>query len=227
VIRLEPAALPLLDLRLTALALRGQPVLHDIQLQLQRGETLALLGPSGIGKTSLLRVIAGLNPDFEGHCHLVGSCAVVFQEPTLLPWLDVLRNICVPTGATPTQARNALEEVGLAARERDYPDQLSLGQQRRLALARAFSVRPDLLLLDEPFVSLDAETAEEMMQLFARIKTDHGFSTILVTHVEAEARKLASRIVTLGGSPARVVGDVQNSGAYFQSSASGVTSSRS
>ena len=136
-IRLEPAALPLLDLRLTALALRGQPVLHDIQLQLQRGETLALLGPSGIGKTSLLRVIAGLNPDFEGHCHLVGSCAVVFQEPTLLPWLDVLRNICVPTGATPTQARNALEEVGLAARERDYPDQLSLGQQRRLALARA------------------------------------------------------------------------------------------
>ena len=226
-IRLEPAAIPLLDLRLTALALQGQPVLQDIQLQLQRGETLALVGPSGIGKTSLLRVIAGLSSDFEGHCHLHGTCAVVFQEPTLLPWLNVLRNICVPTGATAAQARDALEEVGLSGRERDYPDQLSLGQQRRLALARAFSVRPDLLLLDEPFVSLDAAMAEEMMQLFARITADHGLSTILITHVESEARKLASRIVTLGGSPAHVVRDVQNSGAYFQSTAAGVTSSRS
>lgn len=224
---MNPAAFPLLDLNLTGLALRDQPILQDIRLQLRRGETLALVGPSGIGKTSLLRVIAGLSPDFGGHCHLRGTCAMVFQEPTLLPWLDVLRNICVTTGATVGQARKALKEVGLSGRERDFPDQLSLGQQRRLALARAFSVRPDLLLLDEPFVSLDRETAEEMMQLLARIKSDHGLTTILVTHVEAEARKLASRIVTLGGSPARLVSDVQNKNAYFQSSASGVTSSRS
>ncbi|QFT60846.1 Aliphatic sulfonates import ATP-binding protein SsuB (plasmid) [Sulfitobacter sp. THAF37] len=217
----------MLDLKLTGLALQRSPILQDIHLQLQKGETLALVGPSGIGKTSLLRVIAGLNSDFDGHCHLQGTCAVVFQEPTLLPWLDVLRNICVTTGATAAQARKALQEVGLAGRERDFPDQLSLGQQRRLALARAFSVRPDLLLLDEPFVSLDPETAEGMMQLLARIKADHGLTTIMVTHVAAEARKLASRIVTLGGSPARLVSDVQNNGAYFQSSASGVTSSRS
>ncbi|MBC7134002.1 MAG: ABC transporter ATP-binding protein [Roseovarius sp.] len=217
----------MLDLKLTALALRGQPVLQDIHLQLHEGETLALVGPSGIGKTTLLRVIAGLSPDFDGHCHLRGTCAVVFQEPRLLPWLDVLHNICVTTGESAEAARRALAEVGLAGREQDFPDQLSLGQQRRLALARAFAVRPDLLLLDEPFVSLDPDLAEEMMQLFVRIRADHGLSTILITHVEDEARRLASRIVTLGGSPARLVSDVQNSGAYFQLSASGVTSSRS
>lgn len=194
-----------LDLDLPRLILQGKPILHDIRLQLRRSETLALVGPSGIGKTSLLRVIAGLNTDFDGERRLNGTCSVMFQEPRLLPWIDALRNICVTTGVSPEQARNALTEVGLGGRETDFPDQLSLGQQRRLALARAFAVKPDLLLLDEPFVSLDPALAEEMMSLFAKMRDRYGIATILVSHVEAEVRRLADRIVTLSGSPASLV----------------------
>lgn len=152
---------------------------------------------------------------------------MVFQEPTLLPWRTVRDNIGVTTGATAAQIDIALEDVGLAGRANDYPAQLSLGQQRRLSLARAFAIKPDLLLLDEPFVSLDPELVDEMMTLFARLRATHNVTTILVTHVAQEAEKLANRIVTLGGSPATIVSDVQNDGAYFQLSASGVTSSRS
>ena len=126
-----------------------------------------------------------------------------------------------------TDVEDALRDVGLGGRGADFPDQLSLGQQRRLALARAFAMRPDLLLLDEPFVSLDPDLVEEMMALFARLRAARKVATILVTHVEDEAKRLASRIVTLGGQPATIVNDVQNEGAYFQLSASGVTSSRS
>jgi NitT/TauT family transport system ATP-binding protein len=199
------ASAPVLDLRVNRLVLQGTPILQDIHLQLARGETLALVGPSGIGKTSLLRVIAGLNPDFEGHCKVHGTCAAVFQEPTLLPWVTVADNICVTVGASPEQARAALAEVGLDGRERDFPDQLSLGQQRRLALARAFAVKPDLLLMDEPFVSLDSALADEMMTLFDRLRRAHGVATILVSHSMEEAARLASRVLTLGGSPATVI----------------------
>lgn len=197
----DPSEL-VLDLRLNRLVLHGTPILHNIQLQLARGETLALVGPSGIGKSSLLRVIAGLNPDFDGQCNSNGTCASVFQEPTLLPWLTVADNIRVTTGACPEQP---LAEVGLAGRGNDFPDQLSLGQQRRLALARAFAVRPDLLLLDEPFVSLDATVAKEMMALFEKLRRAHGLATILVSHAMEEAARLANRVVTLGGSPATIV----------------------
>ncbi|MEM7631839.1 MAG: ATP-binding cassette domain-containing protein [Pseudomonadota bacterium] len=218
---------PLLDLRLRALAHHGTPVLHDVALQLARGDTLALVGPSGVGKSSLLRVIAGIDTGQNAACTLRGTCAMVFQEPTLLPWRTVADNIRVTTGADAAAIERALADVGLDGRGPDFPSQLSLGQQRRLSLARAFAVRPDLLLLDEPFVSLDADLVEEMMALFAQLRAQHGVATILVTHVWEEAQKLANRIVTLGGSPATITSDVQNDGAYFQLSASGVTSSRS
>ncbi len=202
-------------------------MLRDVALQMARGETLALVGPSGIGKSSLLRVIAGIDAGQDAICTLRGTCAMVFQEPTLLPWRSVADNIRVTTGVSDKVVDAALRDVGLDGRGADYPSQLSLGQQRRLSLARAFAVTPDLLLLDEPFVSLDPELAQEMMALFAQLRAQHDVATILVTHVADEAQKLASRIVTLGGSPATITDDVQNDGAYFQLSASGVTSSRS
>ncbi len=217
----------MLDIRLQSLCHDDTRILQDVSFQLMRGETLALVGPSGIGKSSLLRVIASLYTEFEGSCALDGTCAMVFQEPTLLPWRTVSDNIRVTTDATAKQVNIALADVGLAGRGEDYPGQLSLGQQRRLALARAFAVKPDLLLLDEPFVSLDPALVDEMMVLFTRLRAVHNVTTILVTHVAEEAEKLASRIVTLGGNPATIVSDVQNEGAYFQLSASGVTSSRS
>lgn len=216
-----------LDLRLRALSHKGTLIMTDVSLQLDKGETLALVGPSGIGKSSLLRVIAGIDLSQDATCALLGTCAMVFQEPTLLPWRSVADNIRVTTQASDRDIEGGLAEVGLAGRSSDFPGQLSLGQQRRLSLARAFAMKPDLLLLDEPFVSLDPDLAHEMMTLFATLRAQHSIATILVTHVEAEAQRLANRIVTLGGSPATITGDIQNDGAYFHASASGVTSSRS
>ncbi|WP_134012766.1 ABC transporter ATP-binding protein [Litoreibacter halocynthiae] len=218
---------PVLKLQITSLDFGGLPILGELSLQVKRGETLALVGPSGIGKTSLLRIISGLERDYRGQCHVEGVVAMVFQEPTVLPWRSLRDNICIASGVSVTEADQALADVGLAGREDDFPSQLSLGQQRRLSLARAFAVKPDLLLMDEPFVSLDPELVAEMMELFATLRAAHQVTTILVTHVAKEARKLAGRIVTLGGTPAKVISDVQNKGAYFQLSASGVTSSKS
>lgn len=201
---------PLLRLTLRRLDFEDAAVLGDLTLTLAPAETLALVGPSGIGKTSLLRIIAGLEDRFEGTCELSGRAAVVFQEPTLLPWRSVGQNLCVTTGITPPQARAALAEVGLAGREDDFPHQLSLGQQRRVALARAFAVKPDVLLLDEPFVSLDPEMVDEMITLLQRLCAAHRVAVILVTHVETEVARLADRIVTLGGRPARITGETRN-----------------
>ncbi|WP_299044832.1 ABC transporter ATP-binding protein [uncultured Tateyamaria sp.] len=198
---------PLLDLRLRGLAYQGKPVLRNVSLRLAPGETLALVGPSGIGKSSLLRVIAGLEAKYDGDCALNGTCAMVFQEPTLLPWRTVAQNVALTTGASDSAVNTALTEVGLGPRALDFPNQLSLGQQRRLALARAFAVKPDLLLMDEPFVSLDPDLVREMMVLFEQLRARHGVATILVTHVADEAQHLADRIVTLGGTPATIVSD--------------------
>jgi len=216
-----------LDLHVGGVGFGKTAILGEINLSVVRSETLALVGPSGVGKTTLLRIIAGLENLHDGHCTVSGRVAMVFQEPTLLPWRTLSENLCIATGITQADALTALAEVGLAGRAEDYPNALSLGQQRRLSLARAFAAKPGLLLMDEPFVSLDSHLVEEMMVLFAKLRAAHKVTTILVTHVEEEAKRLASRIVTLGGTPGQITSDVQNRGAYFQLSASGVTSSNS
>lgn len=177
-------------------------VLGRLRLCVAAGETLAILGPSGIGKTSLLRIIAGLEPRFEGHRDVTQSLAYVFQEPTLLPWRSALDNVTIPTGCDDATAREWLGRVGLAGHVGQFSGQLSLGQQRRLSLARAFAANPSLLLMDEPFVSLDTSLAEEMLTVFETLRSHHRTTTILVTHDTAEATRLADRIITLGGSPA-------------------------
>lgn len=219
---------PLVSLTLAEMRYKdGTPVLGALELSLRPGETLAITGPSGVGKSTLLRILAGLETRFAGTLQAPDRMAMVFQEPTLLPWRTARDNIQLATGLSAEAAQEALDEVGLADHARQYPTQMSLGQQRRLSLARAFGSAPDVLLLDEPFVSLDPELAEEMMVLFARLRAARGLATVLVTHVETEAKMLASRIVTLSGSPARLGAERQNKGAYFQLSASGVTSFKS
>jgi NitT/TauT family transport system ATP-binding protein len=194
-------------LRLNSLHLADTPILGQINLTVKSAETVALVGPSGVGKTSLLRIISGLENRYVGDCTVTGHVAMVFQEPTLLPWRTALENLTIPTGITAAQASIALNDVGLTGREGDYPAQLSLGQQRRLSLARAFAVKPDLLLMDEPFVSLDPELVEEMSALFNTLREAHGVATILVTHIEAEAARLTERTVRLGGTPAQIISD--------------------
>ena len=215
-----------LSLDLTGHRRGGVAVLGPVTVSVGARETVALTGPSGIGKTTLLRLIAGLEPA-QGRIRTAGKVAMVFQEPTLLPWRSALDNLCLTAKVAPAEARALLAEVGLGGLEARFPGQLSLGQQRRLSLARAFAARPALLLMDEPFVSLDPALADEMMSLFVRLRTARPLATLIVTHVEAEAERLASRILRLGGTPATIVEDRQNKGAYFQWSASGVTTSRS
>ncbi len=179
----------------------GADVLGAVQLTLHRGDTLALTGASGVGKSTLLRILAGLLPT-DGHRVVTGRIGMVFQEPTLLRWRSARRNIEIAAGVPPDRALAALAEVGLRDCADRYPDRMSLGQQRRLALARAFACDPDLLLLDEPFVSLDPVAADSMMDLFDALRARRDLATVLVTHAPAEADRLATRTLLLSGRPA-------------------------
>jgi ABC-type nitrate/sulfonate/bicarbonate transport system ATPase subunit len=189
-----------IDIRSKSFA--GKPVLGAIRLNVGTGERVAILGPSGIGKTTFLRIIAGLDADFAGEVTGAGKTTVVFQEPTLLPWRTALDNITVTTGVDAARAQALLSDVGLAHKDALYPRQLSLGQQRRLALARAFAPQPTTLLLDEPFVSLDAETARRMLDLTEALLERAGASLVFVTHEPTEPVRLKARVLTLQGSPA-------------------------
>lgn len=182
-------------------------VLGPLRLEVGPGEAVALTGPSGAGKTTLLRILAGLDTDFEGRLDAPARIAMVFQEPTLLPWRDARANITLATGASDAAAERLLGEVGLAGRGGAWPGALSLGQQRRLALARALAAEPELMLLDEPFVSLDPELVTEMLDLTARALARRRTASVIVTHSRAEAERLATRILVLGGDPARIVGE--------------------
>jgi ABC-type nitrate/sulfonate/bicarbonate transport system ATPase subunit len=182
-------------------------ILHDVRFELSEGENLAILGPSGIGKTTLLRIVAGLLKGFEGEISGAVPLAMVFQEPTLLPWRDALRNLTLTTGAALLEAQAALDEVGLADKGNHFPGQLSLGQQRRLSLARAFAAKPRLLLLDEPFASLDEATAASMIALTSRMLAGRNIASLLVTHAAEEAVALASRALLMAGRPGTIVGE--------------------
>ncbi|WP_273499795.1 ABC transporter ATP-binding protein [Paracoccus sphaerophysae] len=189
-------------LDLTAKSFGPRSILGPVSLTVGAGQRVALLGPSGVGKTTLLRIIAGLDRDFAGTRAVPERLAMVFQEPTLLPWRTALANLTLPTGATRAEAAALMAQVGLAGREAAYPRQLSLGQQRRLSLARAFAARPGILLMDEPFASLDEATRDRMLDLTAQLLDSSGAGLILVTHDPAEAARLSARPLTLSGSPA-------------------------
>ena len=178
-------------------------VLGHVRFTVRPGETVAILGPSGIGKSTLLRIVAGIDPRFEGRVARPDRMAIVLQEPTLLPWRSAADNVrLVHPDLSRTEVRAALDRVGLGDRPDHFPGQLSLGQQRRLALARAFAGNPEGLVMDEPFVSLDTETADRMLALTEALIAETRPATLLVTHAESEATRLADRILRLGGQPA-------------------------
>ncbi|WP_306418461.1 ABC transporter ATP-binding protein [Pseudoprimorskyibacter insulae] len=191
-----------MKLTLSAVHAGGVPLIGPVSLSVAQGETVALTGPSGVGKSTLLRVILGLHAGFDGTLDAPPNMAAVFQEPVLMPWRSALENLTLATRITPEAARDWLNAVGLGGMEEHFPKQMSLGQQRRLSLARGFATSPDLLLMDEPFVSLDRDLADEMMSLFETLRRDHATTTILVTHDPAEAARLATRTLLLKGRPA-------------------------
>jgi ABC-type nitrate/sulfonate/bicarbonate transport system ATPase subunit len=186
-------------------------VLEDLSITLADGEVVALVGPSGCGKTTLLRIIVGLERDFEGKVNLRmrGNVGFVFQEPRLLPWRTVEENVRLAAPSVSAAVLDALfTTLGLTEHRRHYPGELSLGLARRVALARALAVEPDLLILDEPFVSLDAALATRLRSELIELVSRRPVTTLLVTHDLDEAVELADRVILLSPSPARVMADV-------------------
>ena len=186
-------------------------VLGEIAFTLAHGEVAALVGPSGCGKTTLLRIVVGLDRDFDGSVALPahGRLGMVFQEPRLLPWRTVEENVRLVAPHASEAALTALfTTLGLAEHRRHYPGEFSLGLARRVALARAFAIEPDLLVLDEPFVSLDAALVERLRGELIELVSRRPTTTLLVTHSIDEAIGLADRVILLSASPARVLSEV-------------------
>ena len=187
-------------------------VLADLSFALAEGETGALIGPSGCGKSTLMRILAGLDRDFEGFVRIPthGRVGMVFQEPRLLPWRSVEDNVRLAApDASEAEVAALFAALGLSDHRTHFPGELSVGLARRTALARAFAVRPTLLLLDEPFVSLDAPLARQLQRDLARLVESRSMVTVLVTHDLDEAIALADRIFVLSARPAHVVGEIR------------------
>ena len=186
-------------------------VIEGLTFSLGKGEVGALVGPSGCGKTTLLRIIAGLDADYEGEVHLPdhGRLGMVFQEPRLLPWRTLEQNVRLAAPqVTDDELTTLFAALGLSAHRQHYPGELSLGLARRVALARAFAVNPNLLLLDEPFVSLDDALATRLRDELAELVTRRPVTTLLVTHNVEEAIALADRLFLLSPSPTRVLAEL-------------------
>ncbi|MDA8553240.1 ABC transporter ATP-binding protein [Alphaproteobacteria bacterium] len=195
----------------------GEEALFDgLRFEVPAGQVVALIGPSGVGKSTLLRMIGGIDPDYEGDIlidDLVPADAevpgFVFQDPRLLPWETALGNLlAVKPDLADDEGRQLLVNVGLDAAENLRPGELSGGMQRRVALARALAVSSRLLLLDEPFVSIDRKLARELQALVASVVDRLGLTVLLVTHDPYDAAVLADRVITLRGRPVRVVDDM-------------------
>ena len=183
-------------------------VLSDIGFSLSAGEVAVFVGPSGCGKSTLLRILAGLDHDFEGTVarSREGRLGMVFQEPRLLPWRSVDDNVRL---AAPLADEAALAKLfktlELTAHRSHYPGELSLGLARRVALARAFAVEPDFLILDEPFASLDKALTARLRGQIATLVADRSAMTLLVTHELDDAVRLGDRLFFLSSRPARIL----------------------
>lgn len=179
----------------------GRVVVDNLDLRIDAGQFVALLGESGCGKTTLLRALAGLDQIDAGHVDGPAQPAVVFQEHRLMPWMPLWRNVAlgIPDETGRPLAEAALSEVGLAGREEDLPRRLSGGQAARVALARALVREPRLMLLDEPFAALDALTRIKMHALVRELVARHRPGVLLVTHDVDEAIAIADRVLVMRG----------------------------
>ena len=184
-------------------------VVRGLKLHLDAGSFGALIGPSGCGKTTILKIAAGLDSDFRGAVQPPGRghLGMVFQEPRLLPWRTVEDNIrlVLPTHEAKADLCDLFEILGLSSHLAQYPTELSLGLARRVAIARAFAIRPDFLLLDEPFVSLDEAVADRLRDELIALTMRANVTTLFVTHDLAEAIRLADRLFFLADRPTRII----------------------
>ncbi len=184
-------------------------ILRDVAFTLRQGEVCALLGPSGCGKTTLLRIVARLDTAFEGRLVLPSrnKTGMVFQEPRLLPWRSVAQNLRLVGTSSESELAEIAAALHLSKHLDHFPGELSLGLARRVAIARAFAVKPDLLLLDEPFVSLDAALAVRLREELLTLVLTRKATTLIVTHDVGEAIAIADRIIVLSPAPGRLIAD--------------------
>ncbi len=198
-------------------------VLQDIDLHVARGDTCAVIGPSGCGKSTLLKILAGILPDYAGTATLGGETicparqriGFLPQSYGLLQWKSVRENIELGLKIRHEKPRESdtlalMQRLGIGALGSRYPHELSGGQQQRVGLARAFLLRPDLLLMDEPFSALDAITREEMQEVFLSLWQEQHVTTLLVTHYVEEALYLGQKIVVLASAPGRIAEMLDN-----------------
>jgi NitT/TauT family transport system ATP-binding protein len=187
-------------------------VLRDLRFEVGQNEFACILGPSGCGKTTTLRILLGLDGDYRGSIELPGLAnariGAVFQEPMLLPWRTVEQNVrlAMPKHLRDTNLDTLFSTLGLSKMRNFYPAELSLGLARRAAIARALAIEPDILLLDEPFVSLDESTAQQLRYMLLSVWSERPTTALMVTHNLQEAIMLADRIIVLSDRPARVTG---------------------
>lgn len=185
--------------------------MRDVAFAGRGGEILALLAPSGSGKTTILRIVLGLDRDFEGSVERPeGRLGVMFQEPRLLPWLTVAANLRL-VGGGPADIPALLAAVGLAGTETLHPKALSLGMARRVAVARALLGKPRMLVLDEPFASLDPRAAADIAALLVRAARREGALVLLSTHDLDQGLGIADRLLVLAGTPASLAADCPTS----------------
>lgn len=200
--------------------------ISDLSFSIGEHELASIVGPSGAGKTTLLRILGGLMEPTEGVVSIDGTAvkgvpkgmAMVFQDygRSLLPWLTVERNVAFPLkGVVKDRSERdqlvaeSLEAVGLGNAAKRYPWQLSGGMQQRVAIARALASRPRLLLMDEPFASLDAQTRAGLEDLVLRIRDQYGITVLVVTHDIDESVYLADRVLVLSRQPAHLIDDIR------------------
>lgn len=200
-------------------------VLEGIHLKVHHGDFVSLIGPSGCGKSTLLKLISGLSPLSGGELLVDGMAPgdareemfYVFQEPTLLPWLTAVKNVEMPMrlcGRFPPAKRRelaiaALKLVGLAERADYYPRQLSGGQKMRVSIARALSMSPKILLMDEPFGALDEMTRDHLNEELLAIRQQSAWTAFFVTHSVSEAVFLSNRIIVLSANPGRIHSEIK------------------
>src|SRR5271154_2661772 len=201
----------------------GPQILDMVNFSARTGDFITLIGPSGCGKSTVLKLICGLNPASSGRIVVDGASAgsaeklaFVFQEPTLLPWLSVAKNVELPQRINGTgedertkTANRVLELVGLSDRAEYYPRQLSGGQKMRVSIARALSVSPRILLLDEPFGALDEMTRDHLNEELLGIRQKLAWTAFFVTHSVPEAVFLSNRILVMAANPGRIHDEVR------------------